>query len=175
MIIESKLLDNVFLLNCKSFKDARGSFVKIFQNKAFLELGLEFNPAEIFISNSKKDVVRGMHYQDGCSAHEKLIYCSQGSVLDVVVDVRAQSPFFNKPITIKLDSNDDYAIYIGKGYAHGFLSYSDNTSIIYCTSTIHNPALDKGVLWSSIDFEWPIASPILSERDKEHPTINSLL
>ena len=175
MIIESKLLDEVYVVNCKSFADLRGSFIKIFQDKAFLDQGLNFKPSEIFISNSKKDVLRGMHYQSGASAHEKLVYCSQGSLVDVIVDIRPQSPTFNQPVSLQLNASDDYAIYIGKGFAHGFLSFSENTTMIYCTSTMHNPSLDKGVLWSSIDFDWPVLNPILSERDKNHPLINSLL
>ena len=175
MIIETKLLDEVFVINCKSFVDLRGSFIKVFQDKAFSDQGLDFNPYEIFISNSKKNVLRGMHYQSGLSAHEKLVYCSQGSLVDVIVDIRPQSSTFNQPVSLELNASDDYAIYIGKGFAHGFLSLSNNTSMIYCTSTMHNPSLDKGVLWSSINFDWPVSNPILSERDKNHPLINSLL
>ena len=88
MIIQSKLLDEVYLLDCNSFNDSRGSFTKLFQSKAFLDLGLDFVPAEIFMSQSKTNVIRGMHYQSGIAAHDKLIYCSHGSLLDVIVDIR---------------------------------------------------------------------------------------
>ena len=175
MIIQSKLLDEVYLLDCNSFNDSRGSFTKLFQSKAFLDLGLDFVPAEIFMSQSKTNVIRGMHYQSGIAAHDKLIYCSHGSLLDVIVDIRPDSPSFNQPVSIKLDSKDDFALYIGKGYAHGFLSYSDNTTVLYSTSTIHDKYSDKGVLWSSINFDWPVNHPIISERDQNHPSIISLL
>ena len=85
----------------------RGSFTKIFQSEAFLDQGLDFAPAEIFMSQSKNNVIRGMHYQSGIAAHEKLVYCSQGSLLDVIVDIRPDSPTFNQPVSIKLDSSDD--------------------------------------------------------------------
>ena len=115
MIIETKLLDEVFVINCKSFVDLRGSFIKIFQDQAFSRLGLNFNPSEIFISSSKKNVLRGMHYQSGSSAHEKLVYCCQGSLVDVIVDIRPQSSTFNQAVSFELNASDDYAIYIGKG------------------------------------------------------------
>jgi dTDP-4-dehydrorhamnose 3,5-epimerase len=113
-----------------------------------------------------------MHFQVDEAAHEKLVYCVCGHVLDVVVDIRPDSPSFNKPAFVHLRADDSFALFVGKGYAHGFLSLKDDSLMIYQTSTVYNPALDKGVLWSSIDFDWPISSPILSARDLSHPSIS---
>jgi dTDP-4-dehydrorhamnose 3,5-epimerase len=112
-----------------------------------------------------------MHFQVKNSAQQKLVTCPVGKVLDVIVDVRIESPYFNKPISIELGEKEPLAILIGKGYAHGFLSLTDNSFMQYLTSTVHSPAHDKGVLWSSIDFNWPTDSPKISNRDSNHPAI----
>lgn len=172
--IESEPLPGVYVLENFLFKDLRGSFNKIYNEDAFKNIGLKFNPKEHFFTTSKKNVLRGMHFQVGNSSHEKLIYCSFGSFLDVVVDVRKDSEHFNKPFSIELSEQSPKLIFIGKGYAHGFLSKTKISSIHYLTSTIHNPTEDKGVLWNSIDFNWKIKSPILSKRDLKHPSINEI-
>lgn len=169
--IRQQLLPDVFLLDCPHSHDSRGSFLKIFNCHEFNKLGLNFIPAESFISKSSLGVLRGMHFQIDEAAHEKLVFCPCGHVLDVVVDVRPDSPLFNKPVFVYLRADDPVALFVGKGYAHGFLSLENESLMIYYTSTVYAPALDKGVLWSSIDFDWPIASPILSNRDLSHPSI----
>ena len=167
-------LDGVKILSCPFSSDLRGTFVKTFHAQFFLDLGISFTPAESFISTSDFGVIRGMHYQSSSYAHDKLIFCICGKVLDVIVDIRPESPQFNKPISFELNSEESCAVFIPKGYAHGFLSLSPHSSLLYLTSTVHNPLYDCGVLWSSIDFKWPVTTPILSERDRKHPSIDSL-
>ena len=134
-------------------------------------MGLPFMPEENFITISKRDVIRGMHFQYGCSAQEKIVSCMSGEILDVVVDVRKDSPFYNKPYSITLGENEPYGLFIGKGYAHGFLSITEGSCVNYLVSKQHNPSFDSGVLWSSINFDWPVASPIISPRDTALPMI----
>ena len=110
-----------------------------------------------------------MHFQVKESSHQKLIQCINGSIIDVCVDVRKNSIFFNKPIAIELHGNS--AILVPKGFAHGFLSCQENTLVQYLCDKEHNSQNDKGVLWSSLNFKWPIEKPILSERDMNHPLI----
>ncbi len=172
--IESEPLPKVFEISVKSFLDDRGSFHKIFQKELFSSLGINFEPKEYFYSVSKKNVIRGMHFQIENASHEKLVYCSYGNLLDVVVDVRKESKNFNKPISIELNDNKSKLIFIGKGYAHGFLTKSEISTMHYFTSTVHNPNYDKGVLWNSINFDWPVKNPILSKRDMRHPLIKDI-
>ena len=173
-LVSETPLDGVKVLTCQSSIDLRGSFVKTYHKNYFSELGIGFTPAETFISSSQFGVVRGMHYQDSAYAHDKIVFCVTGKILDVIVDIRPASPQFNRPISIPLDSRTPHLIFIPKGYAHGFLSQSSETVLLYQTSTVHNPQNDKGILWSSIDFDWPVVNPILSVRDQSHPVINSL-
>lgn len=173
--IERQLLPDVYLLKTPFFRDSRGSFSKIFHFESFSDQSINFEPKEIFFSTSAKYVLRGMHFQIGNAAHQKLVCCQKGKVLDIIVCVDPNSDHFNKPIAVELDEESSTAILIGTQYAHGFLSLEDDSLMLYSTSTVHCPELDKGILWSSIDFEWPTnILPILSERDKNHPHINTL-
>ncbi len=171
-IIEEKHED-VFLISIKKTFDCRGDFIKTYNLEDLKKLDINFVPRESYISSSHLSVLRGMHYQICEYSHEKLITCLRGKVLDVIVDVRPNSKNFNKPITHILSEENPQALFIGKGYAHGYLSLSDNTIISYLTSTVYAPNFDCGVLWSSIDFKWPVKNPILSERDKLHPSLGN--
>ena len=168
---QEELLPGVYLITLPVSKDNRGQFTKTFHPSLFSCLPGNFSIAESYYSVSHQGVIRGMHFQVGSSAHSKLVYCSHGSALDVIVDVRKESPFFNAPISVKLHAEDDKAILVGKGYAHGFLSLADSTIMNYSTTTIYDPCKDMGVLWSSIAFDWPTHQPILSPRDCAHPPI----
>ena len=169
-IIEERLPD-VFLISINNSFDLRGKFVKFYNLDELNLLNLDFVPKESYISSSKCGVIRGMHYQVGKYAHKKLVTCFKGKVLDIIVDVRKNSPNFNKPISYILSEENPQALLIGKGYAHGFLSLSEESIMNYMTSTVYAPQFDCGVLWSSINFSWPIKKPIISKRDTIHPSI----
>ena len=169
--IKDEILPEVFVLEIPKFTDSRGFFLKTFNEDSFSSLGLDFSPAESFLSLSKNSVIRGMHFQTGKYAHKKFVSCVAGEVLDVIVSIDQNSKYFNKPVSVELSSTGNCALLIGKGYAHGFLAQSHESLMFYSTSTVHNQSFDKGVLWSSIDFDWPIKSPIISDRDSRHPSI----
>jgi dTDP-4-dehydrorhamnose 3,5-epimerase len=172
--ILSEPLPDVFLLDCPYFPDQRGDFIKLFHSGELLSQGIFFTPVESFLTRSKVDVLRGMHFQVGKSAHEKFVTCIKGNVLDVVVDVRPDSPNFNKPFAIEISESSNKSLLIGKGYAHGFLALGDDNWMLYATTTVHNPSQDRGVLWNSIAFNWPIDQPLLSPRDGLHPKIQDI-
>ena len=173
-LISGEPLPRLFVIKCPYYCDHRGDFVKFFHLESLHEHGIFFNTAEMFLTRSKAGVLRGMHYQVGIAEHDKLVFCARGRVLDVVVDVRPQSPFFNRPFAIELSEFNHTALLIGSGYAHGFLSLEEESWMHYSTTTVHNPSLDAGVLWSSIDFEWPLKNPIISLRDQQHPSLLDL-
>lgn len=171
LLIRDQPLPGVFVLDCPHFPDHRGDFTKLFHAEALLAQGIAFTPAESFLTRSNAGVLRGMHFQDGEAAHDKLVTCIKGRVLDVVVDVRPDSTNFNKPFAVELTNTSNTALLIGKGYAHGFFTINDDSWMLYSTSTVHCTSLDRGVLWSSIAFKWPSEQPVLSERDGLHPSI----
>ena len=166
-------MDACYVLQTPCFDDARGSFTKLFHASTYEQMGLDFEPMEVFYTTSHKNVLRGMHFQTKEAAHKKLVTCISGRVLDVVVDVRRDSQKFNRPFSIILDSCKPISLLIGKGYAHGFLSLTDHAVMNYMTSTVHDQKNDQGILWSSIAYEWPIDNPILSSRDSSHPHIGA--
>lgn len=167
-------LPGVMLLQCPHYSDHRGDFTKLFHGGALSSLGRPFIPAESFLTRSNSGVIRGMHFQVDEAAHDKLVCCLKGRVLDVVVDIRPDSLHFNQPVAFDLSEHDNAALLIGKGYGHGFLSLEADSWMLYLNNTVHNPALDRGVLWSSIDFDWPVRQPVISERDRHHPSIEAL-
>lgn len=174
LLIRSQPLPGVFVLDCPHFPDHRGDFTKLFHAEALLAQGISFTPAESFLTRSNAGVLRGMHFQVDEAAHDKLVTCIKGRVLDVVVDVRPDSPHFNQPFAIELPDTSNTALLIGKGYAHGFFTLDDDSWMLYSTSTVHCTSLDRGVLWSSIAFKWPREQPVLSDRDRRHPSIQEL-
>lgn len=155
------------------FNDLRGNFLKIFNNVQ-LRAHCSDPIVESYITTSKKDVVRGMHFQSPPCDHTKLVVCLSGSVLDVVVDLQTEGVGYGQVTAIHLDSLEPKLLCIPKGFAHGFLSLSDDTTMLYMQTTVHSPEFDHGVLWSSINFEWPVRHPILSKRDTEHPPLTAL-
>tara|TARA_Y200000002_G_scaffold372840_1_gene371141 strand:+ start:63 stop:599 length:537 start_codon:yes stop_codon:yes gene_type:complete len=167
--IETNFRCGSILFSIPNFSDNRGEFTKLYNFKELKKIGITFTVKEHFHSISNKNVLRGMHFQINEGAHTKIVQCIKGSILDVFVDVRKDSDFYNKPVAIKLKGNS--ALYLPKGMAHGFLSLENNTIVQYLVDKEHNPKNDRGVLWNSIDFNWPIEFPLLSDRDKKHPLI----
>ena len=157
------------------FRDARGSFVKTFNRNTFHELGLDFEPREDFFSTSAKNVLRGMHFQLPPADHAKLVYCITGSVLDVVLDLRKNSPAFGRSCARELSAANREMFFIPAGFAHGFLTLDDGATMVYQTSTGYSPAHDAGVCWDSFGFDWPVKNPILSERDQKFPALRDFL
>jgi dTDP-4-dehydrorhamnose 3,5-epimerase len=163
------------VLRPRQFGDRRGSFVKTFHVSHFASLGISFVSREEFYSVSAKNVVRGMHFQLPPAAHAKLVYCPCGRAMDVVVDLRRQSPKFGRSYSRELNGNTPELVFIPAGFAHGFLSLQDDTIMVYQTDVVHTPECDAGIAWDSIGFEWPVNGPILSERDQRLPRLEDFV
>lgn len=159
-------LEGVYIIENKIFEDERGKFFKTFNKNIFLENGIDIEFRESYYSISKKDVIRGMHFQIPPKDHEKLVYVAKGKVLDVILDLRKNSKSFGKTISIELTSENGRLIFIPKGLAHGFKSLEDDTMMVYNVSTEYENECDLGISWDSFNFEWEAENPIISERDK---------
>jgi dTDP-4-dehydrorhamnose 3,5-epimerase len=151
--------------------DGRGWFLKTFHEPAFRALGLETGWKETFVSCSARGVLRGMHFQTPPHQQAKLVTCLSGRVLDVIVDLRAGSPAFGTCAALELQGGLGESVYVPAGCAHGFLALEDGTMLQYQVSSPHDPAHDDGILWSSIPFAWPVADPVLSDRDRTFPPL----
>ncbi len=168
MKVVKNILNDCLLLDPGSFIDSRGSFTKFFSQAMFNELDLSLDIQEQFYTFSKKDVIRGMHFQTPPFDHNKLVTCIKGKVLDVVLDLRKESSNYGKVESCVLDSTNESLIYIPKGFAHGFLSLEDDSCLMYSITTRYEPDNDVGILWNSIGFDWPCDKPIISKRDLEN-------
>lgn len=167
-------LPGTFVIQAHVFRDNRGEFHKTIHRPSFEKFGLQWSFAEQFYTKSGKDVVRGMHYQRPPHDHVKLIYCTEGEAIDVLLDLRTFSPTYGKCVDVTLKGGDGQSIYIPKGVAHGFRSVVDNTTIVYAVTTAHEPSADQGVLWNSIEYDWQIKNPKLSARDQNLPSFGDL-
>lgn len=155
-----------FEIQPRVFDDERGRFVKVFHRDAFNEMDLQTEFAEEYYSHSWRGVIRGLHFQIPPMDHTKLVYCLQGDVLDVVVDLRVGSPAFGAVATFAVSASKGNYVYLPKGVAHGFCVTSDEATLVYKVSTVYSAQHDTGVLWNSVNVDWPAAHPILSERDR---------
>lgn len=175
MTFEDTTIPGCTIVRQKLIADDRGSFVKTFHADLFKEAGLRVDWREDFLSCSKRDVIRGMHFQIPPADHAKLVACLSGRVLDVVVDLRHGSPAHGLVVSLELSPEDATALYVPSGCAHGFLSLTDDSAITYKVTSVHSAENDRGVAWDSIPFEWPVAEPCLSERDRRHPRLEDFV
>jgi dTDP-4-dehydrorhamnose 3,5-epimerase len=163
------ILEGCYQVRSFYAQDDRGTFVKTFHSEQFSDLGLPTEWHEEYYSRSRKGVIRGMHFQTPPHDHVKLVYCIQGQVVDVVVDLRKGADTFGKYIAIELDAECSQGMIIPKGMAHGFLALTDNVLMAYKVTSVYAPENDSGIRWDSFGLEWGIDRPIVSSRDSAHP------
>jgi len=158
----------VKFINFSIFSDLRGDFKKTFNATLLKENQIQFDVKESYITTSKKNVLRGMHFQLPPYDQDKIVSCIEGEVIDVIVDLRKESPSYKKVNSFNLIDKNSAFLFLPKGIAHGFLSISEKSQMQYFLNSEYQPDYDDGILWSSIDFDWQIKNPIMSERDKLH-------
>ncbi|SOC80332.1 dTDP-4-dehydrorhamnose 3,5-epimerase [Salinimicrobium sediminis] len=168
-------ISGCFEIQPKMLKDNRGWFLKTFHLDQFRDQGLETNWEEEYFSCSNKNVLRGIHFQIPPNEHFKLVTCLNGKVLDVIIDLRKSSSTYLKCFSTILTDENNKMVYIPKGCGHAFLSLEDNSVLFYKVSTVYSPKNDKGILWNTINYDWPISNPTLSPRDTQHPSLNNFI
>ena len=159
----------------KSFVDNRGITIKPFHKKTFEELGLEGCFEEDLMVTSQKGVLRGLHMQSPPFQQAKLLYCVRGSIFDVAVDVRKESPSYGKYVSFFVDARRNNMIYIPAGFAHGYQVLEESTTVIYKMTSIYSPEHEAGIQWNSVGIQWPLSEPILSEKDKVLPKLKDFV
>lgn len=166
-------LEGVKLITLKSILDERGWFLKTFHAPSFATVGLCTEFPESFASLSKRDVIRGMHFQMPPHDHTKLVRCQTGTMLDVVLDIRIGSQTYGEHQAFSLDGDYPQCLYIPSGLAHGFLILSEIAIVEYHTSTVHQPSHDAGIRWDSFGMDWGCDRPVMSARDMAFPNLTS--
>ena len=158
-------------------EDERGFLARTFCGQEFAEHGLKTCWPQCNLTLTKKrGMIRGMHFQTEPKPETKLIRCSAGAVYDVLVDVRRSSPTFGQWEAFDLSGENRRMIYVPGGFAHGFQCLTDNCELFYQMSESYCPELARGLRWNdpTVNIRWPIAQPILSERDRLLPLLAAL-
>jgi len=154
--------------NIISHKDSRGELQKVYDSKSLTKL---VDIKEVFITTSIKNTLRGMHYQLDPLELNKIVVCLEGSILDVIVNIDKNDRDFGNCSFVKLKKNE--SILVPKNYAHGFYCF-ENSKILYMTDNIYSKEKETGILWDSINFEWPVDKPILSSRDQSFVELSEI-
>jgi|SRR5688572_33485687 len=173
IIFTETKLTGAFIVDPEKFEDERGFLARSFSAKELESRGLNPRIAECNISFSKKRyTVRGMHFQNPPFAQAKLVRCTKGSVYDVIVDLRPDSPTFKQWIGEELTAANRRMLYVPEGFAHGFQTLDDDTEVFYQISNFYNPGSEGGVRWDDPVFgiEWPATEGVtINERDRNYP------
>jgi dTDP-4-dehydrorhamnose 3,5-epimerase len=160
-------IKDVLVIKTKKSSDNRGLFIKGYEKTAFSNF-LSQSFEEDYISVSNKNVLRGLHYQVEPMAQGKLITVIFGRIFDVAVDIRKNSETFAQYTINTLDADDFDSVWIPSGFAHGFLSFKDGTTVVNRCTGEFSAEHERGILWNDPFFKisWPVEDPILSEKDK---------
>lgn len=167
MTFEKLLPIGLFLIHPEIHYDQRGYFFESYNQNIFLQHGLPASFAQDNQSLSKKNVLRGLHFQNPPYEQGKLIRVISGSVLDVVVDIRKNSITYGKHLAVELKSQDFTMMWIPPGFAHGFLSLQDNTVFSYKCTKPYNRQSETGILFNDPDLNinWNCQNPIVTDKD----------
>jgi dTDP-4-dehydrorhamnose 3,5-epimerase len=168
MRIEKTALSGVFLMQYEPHNDTRGFFMRIWDSEIAKKSDLVTQWSQESVSFSKRsNTVRGLHYQREPQAETKLVAILKGKILDVVVDIRPTSSTLGTWFSTILDEESPSALYIPKGFAHGFRTLTDNCLILYKMDVPYNPEFESGILWNDHDLNiaWGVRNPIISDRD----------
>jgi dTDP-4-dehydrorhamnose 3,5-epimerase len=152
------------------FGDARGFFYESFNAEKFAAIGIEARFVQSNVSRSMKGVLRGLHYQ-WPNPQGKLVGVQEGEVYDVAVDIRRGSPTFGRWTAAMLTAENKRQFWIPEGFAHGFCVVSDYATFVYQCTALYDRNADAGVRWNDarLAIDWPVAEPLLSEKDKVAP------
>ena len=169
-------LQGVLLVEPDTYRDDRGFFRETFKASAFRGGGVGDAFMQSNVSRSSAGVLRGLHFQRPPADVAKLVSVVQGRIFDVVADVRQDSPTLGRWVGAELSAADGRSLFVPEGFAHGFVVLEDDTVVTYLMTGEFSPEHDTGVRWDDPDLgiDWPVAAPILSEKDRELPTLRQI-
>lgn len=166
-------ISDVILIETQLFSDNRGHFMEEYKRSDFIANGIKDEFLQDNHSYSKKDVVRGLHFQLPPCAQAKLMRVIKGAIWDVAVDIRRSSPTFGQWVAEELSAENRRMLYIPEGFAHGFCVLGEDAEVVYKCSREFSSAHNAGIAWNDPDIavEWPIENPILSAQDIQLPLL----
>lgn len=172
MLFSETTIEGAFILDVRKIEDERGFFGRAFCSQEFEKKGLKTTMVQTNISSNRvKGTLRGLHMQVAPHEEAKLVRCTKGSIFDVLVDLRENSPTFLNWYGTELTDESYRMLYIPEGCAHGYLTLADHTDVMYQVSQYYSPTAERGFLWNDPAFsiQWPITPVVISEKDKNQP------
>lgn len=179
MNIIKTAIEGVIIIEPRIFRDERGYFYESFSQKEFDEKIMPIRFVQDNESMSVKNVIRGLHYQKMPYTQSKLVRCTQGKVLDVVVDIRKGSPTFGRHVAIELTAENHRQLFIPRGFAHGFAILSETAVFQYKCDNFYAPQAEAGIQLTDraleIDWKIPVTDAIMSEKDLKYPLLRDTI
>ena len=170
-------LEGVLVIEPSIRRDERGFFLESYHQSAYQSAGIPYLFVQDNFSRSRQGVLRGFHFQDVTAPMAKLVSCVRGRVLDVAVDLRVGSPSFGRHVSLELDEERMLQLLVPVGFGHAFLALSEWADVEYRCSGFYTPAAERVLAWDDpqIGIRWPVASPILSARDRQGMSLGDYL
>lgn len=166
-------IPDVLLITPNIFEDERGFFMETYKLSEFKKLGVEYNFVQENFAKSKKNVLRGLHYQLEPKSQGKLVRCVRGKVWDVAVDIRKGSTWYGKWVKVEMSEENKNILWVPRGFAHGYVSVEEDSEILYLTTEEYAPQFERGILWNdpTLKIDWGVDSPIVSQKDSKLPLL----
>jgi dTDP-4-dehydrorhamnose 3,5-epimerase len=164
-------LAGAWIVDPMPIEDERGFFARSFCQEEFRAHGLDPAVAQCNVSfNRRRGTLRGLHFQAPPHEEAKLVRCTRGTIWDVIVDIRADSPTRHRWFALELNEENRRALYVPRGFAHGFQTLADDSEVLYQMSEFYHPESARGLRWDDpvLAIKWPIAHPVISERDRSY-------
>ncbi|MFP4291154.1 MAG: dTDP-4-dehydrorhamnose 3,5-epimerase [Cyclobacteriaceae bacterium] len=172
MIFTETKLAGAFIIDLKKIEDERGFFSRAFCANEYKEHGLNPTVAQANLSRSEqKYTLRGFHYQVEGAEEAKTVRCLKGSILDVIIDLRKDSPTYLQHVAVELSDKNHRALYVPEHFAHAFITLEEACEVYYLVSNFYAPGKERGIRWNDpqFDIDWPTDEPVVSEKDAKHP------
>jgi dTDP-4-dehydrorhamnose 3,5-epimerase len=174
MIVSATAIPGPFVLELEPQVDKRGFFARTFCRQEFISAGLEPLVDQCNIAyNHRAGTLRGMHYQVEPAPEAKLVRCTRGAILDVIIDVRAGSPNWLQHVAVPLSANNRRAVYVPPLFAHGYVTLTDDTEVCYQVSAAYQPEAERGLRYDDValGLSWPVPIAVVSDKDRSWPLL----
>lgn len=175
MIFTKSPLPGAYIIDVTPVKDERGFFARSFCAEEFAAHGLVSAMSQSSVSfNERRGTLRGMHFQAAPHGEHKLVRCTAGGIFDVIVDIRPESATLHQWFGVELTAANLRSVYIPQGFAHGFITLTDNAEVLYSMSVPFVAGVGRGLRWNdpALGIHWPIQPVIMSTRDAEYPLLD---
>lgn len=170
-------LSGAYIIQLEKREDSRGFFARTFCANEMTDHGLESKIVQTNMSRTmKKGTVRGMHFQTAPHQETKLVRCTRGSIYDVIIDIRPDSPTYKQWIGVELSAQNHTMLFVPRDFAHGFITLEDDCEVMYEVSEFYSPGFEGGIRYNdpAINIAWPIPVSDVSEKDAAHPDFKEI-